>query len=86
MIKGKTRDQKRAEAEAWIPVRLADGRWIWRESYFYRDSSADWRGRTGCFSMPFRQRLLEVPATKYGPLNPPFPGSAVQRIITPVQP
>jgi len=71
MIAGKTIDQRWAEAQAWkpayasLPVSLSDGRWIWRENYFYRDSCEDWRGGRGIFTMPFRQRVLEVPEGKH---------------------
>jgi hypothetical protein len=54
MIAGKTIDQRWAEAQAWkpayasLPVSLSDGRWIWRENYFYRDSCEDWRDVSDC--------------------------------------
>jgi len=53
MIFGKTHEERLAAQDAWVirfayvPVRLHDGRWLWRQSFRRRFSSSDPAGRAG---------------------------------------
>lgn len=56
---------------AYLPVRLYDGRWIWREYYWHRCCTTP-PDSPGVWFHPVHQRFLDVPPKRdYGP--PPRP-------------
>lgn len=74
MIIGKTHHERHIAAEIWtrkfafLPVQLADGRWIWRETYWQRHSNSDPTGGPGVSLFPWTQRVAEIPPKRdYGP-------------------